>query len=272
MRSKTVILPGAGLPSRKRSGFVQASEAPPRCNEVMTARPLTQALDPSTSPEDLGRAPSVLRLGAVVSLVQSALFVVIGVAALVLGVDGLVDDGFASLAVADPAAFRVLCVAFILIAVLGLAITGAERALIEPANAGLARYGAVLAYLGHAGTIAFFSWWLIRSFDDATGGGLDLDVIAPIEWGVMFELVLVGAWVWIIAAVMRGRAQWPSSFVAFSVVKATSFWFAYIAFLTDEKWMIVLGLGAVTFVTGPIWHAWIPRLFMRDVHERDRVR
>jgi hypothetical protein len=237
----------------------------------MTARPLAQTHERlQAGGQDLGRAPSVLKLGAIVSLIQSALFVVIGVAALVLGVDGIVDDGFASLAVADPTAFRVLCVAFVLIAVLGLAITGAERALIEPANAGLARYGAVLAYLGHAGTIAYFSWWLIRSFDDATGG-MDLDVIAPIEWGVMFELVFVGAWVWVIAAVMRGQAQWPSSFVAFSVVKATSFWFAYIAYLTGEKWMIVIGLGAVTFVTGPFWHAWIPRLFMQDIRERDRA-
>ncbi|MGZ5348342.1 MAG: hypothetical protein ACXWGV_12235 [Solirubrobacterales bacterium] len=270
MRSKTVILPGAERPSRKRSGFVQASEAPPRCNEVMTARPLTQAPDSlPASGQDLGRASSVLKLGAVVSFVQSALFVVIGVAALVLGVDGLVDDGFASLAVADPTAFRVLCGAFILIAVLGLAITGAERALIEPANAGLARYGAVLAYLGHAGTIAFFSWWLIRSFDDAAGGGMDLDVIAPIEWGVMFELVFVGAWVWIIAAAIRDDPRWPRGFLLLSVAKATSFWLAYLAILHQRVWSIALGVGIVTFVTGPGWHAWIAGILRRLAREEE---
>lgn len=214
---------------------------------------------------------SVLKLGAVVSVIQSALFVVIGIAALALGVDRLVDNGFASLRLVDPTAFRLLCVAFVLIAVLGLAITAAERALIEPSNAGLAGFGAVLAYLGHAGTIAFFSWWLFRSFADA-GRGVDLDVVAPIDWGVMFELVFVGAWVWVIAGVMRGQPSWPSGFVALSVVKATSFWFAFIAFLTDEKWMIVLGLGAVTFVTGPSWHLWISRLFMRSVRERAHAR
>ena len=220
---------------------------------------------------DFDPTASVLKLGAVVSPIQSGLFVVIGIAALALGVDRLVDNGFASLRFAEPTAFRVLCVAFVLIAVLGLAITAAERALIEPSNAGLARYGAVLAYLGHAGTIAFFSWWLIQSFADV-GRGMDLNVVAPIDWGVMFELVFVGAWVWIIAGVMRGQPAWPVGFVVLSVVKAISFWFAFIAFLTDEKWMIVLGLGAVTFVTGPWWHLWIPRLFMRSVRERADAR
>ena len=234
----------------------------------MTTGPFT-VQEPRRSPSgrcDADSVASVLKLGGIVSVVQSALFIVIGVAGLVLGVDRLVDDGFASLDAADPTAFRVLCMAFVLIAVLGLAITAAERALIEPSNAGLARFGAALAYLGHAGTIAFFSWWLIRSFE-ADSSGMDLDVIAPIDWGVMFELVFVGAWVWIIAAVMRGQPSWPTGFVAFSVAKATSFWFAFIAFLTDEKWMIVLGLGAVTFVTGPLWHLWIPRLFMRSICE-----
>jgi hypothetical protein len=109
-----------------------------------------------------GSAVSVLRLGAVVSVIQSALFVVTGVAGLVPGDGRHAGNGFASLPSADPAAFRVLCVAFVLIAVLGLAITAAERALIEPANAGLARFGAVLAYLGHAGTIAFL--WIPHLF------------------------------------------------------------------------------------------------------------
>jgi hypothetical protein len=239
----------------------------------MNARSLTMN-EPGRSGIDgpgVSSAASVLKLGTVVSVLQSALFVVIGVAGLMLGVDRLIDDGFASLALADPNAFRVLCLAFVLIAVLGLAITGAERALIEPSNVGLARFGAVLAYLGHAGTIAFFSWWLIRSFHISSRIGLD--VIAPLDWGVMFELVFVGAWVWIIAILMRGQLAWPAGFVVLSVVKAASFWFAFIAFLTDQKWMIVLGLGAVTFVTGPLWHLWIPRLFLRSVREeRDHAR
>lgn len=183
-----------------------------------------------------------------------------------LGVDRLVEDGFASLADANPAAFRILCVAFVLIAALGLAITAAERALIEPTNAGLARFGAVLAYLGHSATIAFFSWWLLRSLD-YDEGGMDLDIVAPIYWGVMFELVLVGGWVWIIAALMWGRSRWPTGFVALSVAKATSFWVTFLVFLTDEKWLIFLGLGTVTFVTGPLWHLWIPRLFLRRARE-----
>lgn len=234
----------------------------------MNAEPQPIRVNGAVDAETSGPDPitTVLRLGSIVSGVQSALFVTIGVAALVLGVDRLVDDGFAALAGTDPTAFRVFCAAFVLIAVLGLAITGAERALIEPANAGLARYGAVLAYLGHAGTIAFFSWWLFHVPGDR--GEIDLDVLAPIGWGVMFELVFVGAWVWIIAAVMYRRPSFPPAFVAFSVVKAASFWFAFVAILTDENWLIAIGVGAVTFVTGPIWHGWIPRLFQRYARER----
>ncbi len=203
---------------------------------------------------------SVARVGAVVSVAQSVLFVVIGAAGLVLGVDRLADAGFAGMAEANIAAFRVLCAAFVVIAVLGLAITGAEQELIEARNAGVARFGAAVAYLGHAGTIAAFSWWLLHAAN-TTLPAAGPDAIVPIEWAVMFELVFVGAWVWIIAALMWGDPTWPRGFVALSVAKATSFWFAFAAVLTHQKPLIVLGLGAVTFVTGPWWHLWIPMLF-----------
>jgi hypothetical protein len=207
----------------------------------------------------------VLRLGAAVSVAQSALFVVIGASLLVLGVERFVHNGFGSLASAQPAAFRVLCTAFVLIAVLGLAITPAEQALIEAVNPGLARFGAVLAYLGHAGTIGFFSWWLLTSLRGDGFAGLDR--IARIDWGVMFELVFVGAWVWIILAIGRGLPQLSPAFLALSAAKALSFWFAFAAVVSNDRWLIVLGAGAVTFITGPVWHLWIPRLFLRRVRE-----
>jgi hypothetical protein len=213
---------------------------------------------------------SVFRLGAAVSVIQSVLFVVIGVAALLLGVDQLMDDGFASFTVTDASTFRILCVAFVLIAVLGLAVTPAERALIEPANAGFARFGAVLAYLGHAGTIAFFAWWLLIPTGVANSG-MDLDVIAPINLGVMFELVFVGAWVWVITGVMRSDPSVPQGFLWLGVLKATSFWFTFIAFLALQKWMLMVGLGAVTFFTGPLWHLWIARIMMARVKESARA-
>jgi hypothetical protein len=61
-------------------------------------------------------------LGAVVSVLQSGLFPVIGLAALALGIDRFVDEGVSSAAGANLFAFRILCGAFVLIAVLGLAI------------------------------------------------------------------------------------------------------------------------------------------------------
>jgi hypothetical protein len=224
--------------------------------------------DPMRHPHSDG-SRSVLKLGAVASVVQSVLFVVIGLTGLGLGVDRLVDDGFASLVAANPAAFRALCIEFVLIAVLGVAITPAERSLVEPSNAGLAAFGSNLAFLGHAGTIAYFSWWLLRSLDDAsrdTGG----DALAPIEWGVMFELVLVGASVWIIAGVILGDPRWPRGFLALSVVKATAFWFTFLAFVVNEKWMIMVGLGATTFVAGPAWHLWIARVLRHRAGEDSR--
>jgi hypothetical protein len=209
---------------------------------------------------------SVLRLGAVASVVQSALFVVIGLTGLGLGVDRLVDDGFASLPAANPAVFRALCIAFVLIAVLGAAITPAERWLIESSKPGLAIFGSNLAFVGHAGTIAYFSWWLFRSFDDASRD-VGVDALALIEWGVMFELVLVGAWVWIIAGVIRDDARFPRGFLALSVVKATAFWFTFLAFVANEKWMIIFGLGATTFVAGPAWHLWLARILAHRAGE-----
>ncbi|MGZ8801809.1 MAG: hypothetical protein ACXWZL_04090 [Mycobacterium sp.] len=197
------------------------------------------------------------------SVVQSGLFVLIGAMALLLGVDRLRIHGFAALAAATPVAFRVLCAAFVLIAVLGLAITPAEQALIESADAALARFGATLAYLGHAGTIAVFSWWLLNT-RGAEAPPQTLDTIVPIAWAMMFELVFVGAWVWIIAGgIARGReSYWPPGFLGFSIAKAVSFWFGFAALVVNDKWMIILGVGAVTFVTGPLWHLWVARVMI----------
>ena len=63
----------------------------------------------------------------------------------------------------------------------------------------------------------------------------------PIDWGVMFELVFV---------------------------KATVFWFTFAAFLTMEKWMLVLGPRAVTFIVGPFWHLRTARILTRGTQER----
>jgi hypothetical protein len=35
-----------------------------------------------------------------------------------------------------------------------------------------------------------------------------------------------------------------------------------------EKWMLVVGLGAVTFVAGPFWHLWTARILVRGTRER----
>ncbi|MGB8862093.1 MAG: hypothetical protein WCC60_22750 [Ilumatobacteraceae bacterium] len=214
-----------------------------------------------------GDTGALLRFGATVSVVQSVLFVVIGVCAAVLGVDQLVEDGFASLPASNLTAFRALCGAFVVIAVLGLAITPAERRAVGDQHAGWADLGASLAYLGHAGTIAFFSWWLVATRHGATPDGSG--DLMPLAWGAGFELVLVGAWVWIIAALIRRDVRWPGWFWWLSVAKATSFWTAYIGLLSDRSEIVVVTVGAVSFVTGPAWHLSIAGIFRRfDMQEQ----
>ncbi len=202
----------------------------------------------------------LLRFGAVVSLIQSGLFVVIGASAVVLGVDRLVEDGFAGLPGSNLTAFRVLCGAFVAIAVLGVAITPAERRAVTDRHSGWATFGANLAYLGHAGTIAYFTWWLVAT---RHGTPSDAGKIVPLEWGAGFELVLVGAWVWIIAGLIRHDQRWPRRFWWLSIAKAISFWAAYVTLFADTTWVIAIAVGAVTFVAGPAWHAWIAVILRR---------
>jgi 2',3'-cyclic-nucleotide 2'-phosphodiesterase (5'-nucleotidase family) len=37
--------------------------------------------------------------------------------------------------------------------------------------------------------------------------------------------------------------------------------------LTNERWMLIVGLGAITFVAGPLWHLWIARILVHRVEE-----
>jgi|GEM_PF-3199218 len=206
---------------------------------------------------------SVLRLGGFVSIIQSVLFFVIALSALGLGIDNFVSKGFGELYQVNAWLFHVLCGALVLIAFLGIAITPAEMALLEKADRGLATWGGNLAYLGHMGTIAFFTWWLVFS-----NGNQDQEVLrlanafAPIRWGIMFELVFVGAWVWIIAYVVFKYDILSKRFGLISIAKATSFWFAFVAFLLNEKLLLLAGVGLVAAVFGPWWHMWIAIKYM----------
>jgi hypothetical protein len=202
------------------------------------------------------------RLGAAASIVQVALFWVIGAAALALGVDRFLNGGLGVAARERPVPFVILCIAFVAIAILGLAITPAEQALIAKKAPGPAQFGAALAYLGHAGTILFFSWWgyyALRSGDPLTPELAN--AMAPVAWGLAFELGLVGAWVWIIAWVGARHRLVSRGFVRLSIVKAVCFWFTLVAVTLGSGPMVVIGLGATAVVVGPAWHLWVARLF-----------
>lgn len=212
---------------------------------------------------------AVLRLGATVSVAQCALFVTIGVAALVLGVDQLVEQGLGSFVTSDPGAFRLLCASFLAIAVLGLAITPAERQLVAASMPAAGPFGAQLAALGHAGTIAYFGWWLVVSHT-GTADPQALAALAPIQFGTVWELGFVGAWVWIIAAAARRGRPWPPGFWVASVVKGCCFWAAYAALWTGHRTALAVALAGVTFVAGPLWHLWVARVFVDEARGRQR--
>lgn len=125
---------------------------------------------------------SILKLGANVSIVQSILFFVIAATGLALGVDNFVQNRISYLAVENPILFSVFCFAFVLIAILGIAITPAEKVLMQDCDRGLAIFGSNLALLGHKGTIFFFSWWIfyVSSSKSLQGDFHLADVLMPI--------------------------------------------------------------------------------------------
>ena len=221
------------------------------------------------------RIISVLKLGAIVSIVQSILFYVIAATGLALGVDSFVQNRISYIAVEDPILFSVFCSAFVLIAILGVAITPAEKLLVQDCNSGLAIFGSNIALFGHKGTIFFFSWWIFyvlptqslqRDFHLA-------DFLMPIRWGVMFELFFVGLWVLIIAYISFKHQMFSFRFRLLSIGKAISFWFTLGAFIFNSEAAIIFGLGFTAALFGPVWHAWIAVIFrnrckeLRGIHE-----
>ena len=205
------------------------------------------------------RIISVLKLGANVSIVQSILFYVIAATGLALGVDSFVQNRISYIAVEDPVLFSVFCSAFVLIAILGVAITPAEKVLLQDCDRGLAIFGSNIALLGHMGTIFFFSWWI---FYVLTTQSLQddfhlADFMMPIRWGVMFEMFFVGLWVFIIAYISFKHQMFSFRFRLLSIGKAISFWFTLAAFISNSEVAILLGLGSTAALFGPVWHAWI---------------
>jgi hypothetical protein len=202
------------------------------------------------------------RLGAAASIIQVVLFWVIAVAALAVGVDRFLGGGLGVAARERPVPFVILCVAFVAIAILGLAITPAEKALLDKQAPGPAQFGAALASLGHMGTIAFFSWWGYYALrPDGPLSPALANELAPVAWGLAFELGLVGAWVWIIAWVGARHRLVPRGFVRLSIAKALCFWFTLVAVTLQSQPMVVVGLGLTAVVVGPAWHLWVARLF-----------
>ena len=212
------------------------------------------------------RASSLFRTGARVSVVQSALFLVIASSALLLGIDQFIRNSFESLYGASPGLFLVFCGAFVVIAVLGLAITPAEKILIARADAGAAAWGSSLAYLGHTATIVFFTWWIFFAATGAggTGHAIPASALMPLRWGLAFELIFVGTWVWIIALVLFRHRMLPRGFLVVSICKAISFWGAFAAFAASNKLLVLISVGAAAAVFGPLWHLWIAAIFKRE--------
>lgn len=215
-------------------------------------------------PKLLTKIESRAGLGSLVSVVQSALFIVIALSALAMGIDRFVHGGLAELSHTAPHLFLLLSGSFILIAVLGLAITPAEKELVERYAPGLADFGSTLAILGHAGTIAYFSWWTLYRLGMCVIEPELANRIAPIQLGVIFELVFVGAWVWIIAWAVACHKFLPRGFLWLSIAKAISSWFTFVAFMVNTPWMLIAGLGTTALIAGPAWHLWIARLFLRE--------
>ncbi len=212
--------------------------------------------------------PGILKIGACVSIVQSGLFEIIALSALGLGIDQFIEGGFGSLNLQSHGLFLLLCFAFVVIAILGIAITPAEKEVIEEYHEGLATLGSNFAYIGHAGTIIFFSWWifLVSGYGEAQAVIQMADVMMSIKWGVMFELVFVGAWVWIIAYIIfryRTDQMLKNRFGGISIAKAISFWFTFVAFYLNDKVLCVIGLTLTAVIFGPLWHAWIAGIFFR---------
>ena len=221
------------------------------------------------------RIISILMLGTNVSIVQSILFYVIAATGLALGVDNFVQNRISYLAVEDPILLSVFCSAFVLIAILGVAITPAEKVLIQDCDRGLAIFGSNIALLGHKGTIFFFSWWIfyVLSSQSLQGDFHLVDLLMPIRWGIMFELFFVGLWVWIIAYLSFKHQMFSFHFRLLSIGKAISFWFTLGAFIFNSKAAIIFGLGFTAALFGPVWHAWIAVIFrnkckeLRGIHE-----
>ncbi len=217
--------------------------------------------------------PSILKIGACVSIVQSGLFEIIALSAMGLGIDQFVEGGFGNLYQQSHALFLLLCFAFVLIAILGIAITPAEKEVIKEYNKGLATLGRNFAYLGHAGTIIFFSWWifLVSGHGEVQTTIQMADVIMSIKWGVMFELFFVGAWVWIIAYVIFRYRALTNRFGGISIAKAISFWFTFVAFIVNDKILCVIGLTLTAVIFGPLWHAWIAGIFFHFAKKQVQV-
>lgn len=207
-------------------------------------------------------ARDILRFGARASLAQCVLFYVIAICAWRLGIERFAAGGLPALLQADRAWFASLCAAFVAIAVLGIAITPAEHRLLAARSPALAGFGARLALTGHAGTIAFFGYWLILAVSPQADAVAAAGTVMPAAWGVAFELVLVGAWVWIIAWIARRPGLVPRGFVTLSVFKAACFWTSFAAFLANEPRLLFAALGATLALAGPAWHGWIAKILL----------
>ncbi len=214
---------------------------------------------------------NLFKFGAWTSVIQSVLFVVIALSAFGLGIDRFIAGGFGNLYQESPELFLLLCGAFVLIAILGIAITPAEKELFKKFDNGLVELGSNLAYLGHIGTIIFFSWWIFfvnLNHNNLVNPGL-ANLLMPLQWGIMFEMFFVGLWVWIIAYIIFKHRILSNSFGFLSVVKAISFWFTFIAFILNIKLLLLLGLGLTALFFGPLWHIWIAVIFLRYSKNRN---
>lgn len=213
---------------------------------------------------------SFAKIGGIGSIIQAIMFIVVVIAFALTPEDQLSQgmDRFAVSYAANPIPLTIMCLAFIILGLLGfIVVVPATAALFEEENNGWVTLGKNIALLSTAVIAVYYIWFIITTPERVllynTGDAVTKAIIAvndpqvPFNWVSWFLLGGMGLWVAVIAAQVFMKGIFPRGFGIACIIKTCGLWISLAGIVLGEMSIIKIGAIIGSLIGGPIYHIWI---------------
>jgi len=220
------------------------------------------------------------RLGGVFNLVQSAAYLVAGVAALFIPLEHIGNDTgkFVAFYSSTPAPFTTLALALVVLGILGFTgVVPATAALLDEPQNSWVTFGKNIALLSLGVIVVYYTWfmWMAPTFvatyqaasPEIKSAIAVNDPHVPANWVTWFMFGGMGLWVAVVGVMGHLQRSLPRGYGWACAIKTAGFWIALAGVLGNVIPVAQVGVFFGVLIGGPLYHTWLG-IYMLQISRR----